>query len=95
MAQEHILTINGLDKKGLAAYLSLSDELASIILCNHSFQSFMNNGWKDPFIVIFAKGSINCRQLVSHRTSEDPKSNLHLHSNFKVQILKNSSDRTK
>ena len=46
---------------GLAANLSLSNELAGIIPCNHSFQSFMNNWRQDPFIKILTKGSINCR----------------------------------
>lgn len=41
--------------------LSLSNQLASIILGNHSFQGFMNNWRQNSFIIVLAKSSVNRR----------------------------------
>ena len=65
-------------KNWFLANLSLSNQLACIVLCNYSFQCFMNNRRQHLGIVFLTKGSVDSWQLRWHRACKDPKSYLNL-----------------
>lgn len=51
--------------------LSLRDELTGVELCNNTLQDLVHNGWKDSFVKIRPKRTVNLRQRLNIRPRED------------------------
>lgn len=55
---------------------SLSDQLASIELCNDTFQNFVDNGRKDSFIIVLTKFTIDLGKVTLERAGKNTTSNV-------------------